>query len=184
MDGFCEQVVKTKRSATDKILAVVYVLMSLLIPAVCITLAYVIVAYFVYIGLFLLMALVPLSILLIKNQNIEYEYQVVDDYIAVDKIVAKRKRKKVVRMKMDEFKNIIKFNDKNYNDIKINKYYICVDDIDADDVYAFIFYNEARGNCALVIRPNEKILKGMRPKLQTDLQVKVIKILREQNDNS
>lgn len=184
MDGFCEQVVKVNRTAKDNILAVVYVVMALVIPAVCISLAYVIVPYFIYIGMFLLMALIPLSIWLIKNQTIEYEYQIVDNYIAVDKIVAKRKRKKIVRIRLEDVKDIVKFNDDSYSGAKINKYFICVEDIEAKGVYALSFRNEARGNCALVIKPDENILKGMRPKLVPELQVKVLKILRNTDENS
>lgn len=95
MDGFCEQVVKRKRKAKDNILAVVYIVMALLIPAVCISLAYVITAYFIYIGFFLLLALVPLALLLINYQKVEYEYSVVDNTLNVDKIIAKRRRKRL-----------------------------------------------------------------------------------------
>ena len=95
MDGFCEQVVKKKRTVKDNIMAVVYILLTIGLPALCIALAYVIVAYFIYIGLFVLIAMVPLTIWLISNQKVEFEYQVVDEYLLIDKIVAKRKRKKI-----------------------------------------------------------------------------------------
>ena len=166
MDGFCEQVVKRKRKAKDNILAVVYILLSLIIPAVCISLAYVISAYFIYIGFFLLIALVPTALLLINYQKIEYEYSVVDNTLNVDKIIAKRRRKKMV-----------KFNEK-YTGKKINKYFIAVDDVNDDDVYAFTFYNEARGNLAVVMKPNNTILEGMRPKLNPSIQIQVVKLLR------
>ena len=138
MDGFCEQVVKRKRKAKDNILAVVYILLSLIIPAVCISLAYVISAYFIYIGFFLLIALVPTALLLINYQKIEYEYSVVDNTLNVDKIIAKRRRKKIVRIRIDEIKEMVKFNEK-YTGKKINKYFIAVDDVNDDDVYAFTF---------------------------------------------
>ena len=178
MDGFCEQVVKVKRKPKDNVLAVIYVLLSLGLPALCITLAYVIVPYFIYIGLFVLIGGVPLAILLIKNQKIEFEYQVVDNFLLVDKIIAKRKRKKILRVKIDEFKSIDKFNDSNYSGRKINKFFISVNDVEEQGVYAFSFYNEARGNCAVVMRPDKNILEGMRPKLMPELQLKVVKMLR------
>ena len=177
MDGFCEQVVKRKRKAKDNILAVVYIVMALLIPAVCISLAYVITAYFIYIGFFLLLALVPLALLLINYQKVEYEYSVVDNTLNVDKIIAKRRRKKIVRLRIDEIKEMVKFNEK-YTGKKINKYYIAVDDVNDDDVYAFTYYNEARGNLAVVMKPNNTILEGMRPKLNRSIQIQVVKLLR------
>lgn len=177
MDGFCEQVVKKNRCAKDNVLAVVYILMALGIPALCIGLAYVITAYFIYIGLFLLVALVPLAILMINYQKVEFEYQVVDNILVVDKIIAKRRRKKIVRIRVDEIKEMTKFNEK-YSGKKINKYFIAVDNVEEDDVYAFVFYNEARGHCAIVMKPNKTILEGMRPKLNPDIQLKVVKMLR------
>ena len=178
MDGFCEQVVKKKRTMKDNIMAVVYILLTLGLPALCIALAYVIVAYFIYIGLFVLIAMVPLTIWLISNQKVEFEYQVVDDYLLIDKIVAKRKRKKIIRVKLSEIKDIVKFNEK-YTGKKINKYFLCIDEVNNPDAYAFVFYNEARGNCAAVMLPNEKILNGMRPRLLPEMQLKVVKMLRE-----
>ena len=72
MDGFCEQVVKKKRTVKDNIMAVVYILLTIGLPALCIALAYVIVAYFIYIGLFVLIAIVPLSILSFVFINFKY----------------------------------------------------------------------------------------------------------------
>jgi hypothetical protein len=178
MDGFCEQVVKTNRKMKDNILAGVYILLTILLPVICICLAYIIVPYFIYIGLFILIAMIPTTIWLISNQKIEFEYQVVDNFLVVDKIIAKKRRKKIVRIRIDEIKEIVKFSDNNYKGKKINKYFICVDDINADDVYGFTFYNEARGNCAIVMCPNETILMGMRTKLNPALQVQVLKQVR------
>ena len=88
------------------------------------------------------------------------------------------KRKKIIRVKLSEIKDIVKFNEK-YTGKKINKYFLCIDEVNNPDAYAFVFYNEARGNCAAVMLPNEKILKGMRPKLLPEMQLKVVKMLRE-----
>lgn len=181
MTGFCEQVVKKKRTAKDNVMAVIYFLLAIGIPATCILLAYVISAYFIYIGFFVLIAAIPSAIWMVSNQKIEYEYQVVDNFLVVDKVVAKRKRRKIIRVKIDEFKSIVKFNDENYNGKKINKYYICIDELDNPNALAFNYYSDAKGNCALVIIPDEKILTGMRPKLTSELQVQVIKMLREKN---
>ena len=50
--------------------------------------------------------------------------------------------------------------------------------VNDDDVYAFTFYNEARGNLAVVMKPNNTILEGMRPKLNPSIQIQVVKLLR------
>ena len=60
----------------------------------------------------MLIAMVPLTIWLISNQKVEFEYQVIDGYLLIDKIVAKRKRKKILRVKLSEIKDIVKFNEK------------------------------------------------------------------------
>lgn len=177
MDGFCEQVVKKHRTVKDNIMVVFYILITLGVPALCIALAYVITPYFIYIGLFLLIALIPSCIWMISNQKVEFEYQVVDNFLIVDKIIAKRKRRKILRIRIDEIKEMVKFNEE-YKGKKINKYFICVDDVSADDVYAFVFYNEARGNCAVVMSPNKTTLEGMRPRLMPEIQVQVLKLLR------
>lgn len=183
MDGFCEQVVKKKRTVRDNIMTVIYILLAIGLPVVCILLAYALsIAYFIYIGFFVLIAAVPSAIWLISNQKVEFEYQVVDNYIVIDKVIAKRKRKKILRLKLDEFKSIVKFNDDNYNGKKVNKFFICIDEVNNPNALAFNFFNEGRGNCALVIIPNEKILNGMRPKLLPELQLKVVKMLKDKEN--
>ena len=119
----------------------------------------------------------PTALLLINYQKIEYEYSVVDNTLNVDKIIAKRRRKKIVRIRIDEIKEMVKFNEK-YTGKRINKYFIAVDNVNDDDVYAFTFYNEARGNLAVVMEPNNTILEGMRPKLNPSIQIQVVKLLR------
>lgn len=184
MDGFCEQVVKVDRKKKDNILAVIYILLALGLPALCICIAYILNAYYNYggyfaeIALFVLIATIPLAILLIKNQRTEFEYQVVDNYLLVDKIIDKRKRKKILRVKIDEFKSLDKFSDSNYSGRKINKFFVAVNDVEEEGVYAFSFYNEARGNCAVVMKPAKNILEGMRPKLMPELQIKALKLIR------
>jgi hypothetical protein len=123
--------------------------------------------------------MIPTTIWLISSQRVEFEYQVVDDFLVVDKIIAKKRRKKIIRIQLDKIKEIVKFNDNNYKGKKINKYFICVDDVNADDTLALIFFNEARGNCAVVISPNDKILRGMKPRLLPELQIKVLNLLRQ-----
>lgn len=181
MDGIYEQVVKKHRNLKDNIKAIAYILFSLLVPVVCVLLAVnkIVSAYFVYIGFFLLIALVPLALWLINLQKTEFEYQVIDNTLFLDKILAKRKRKKIVKIRIDEIKSIVNFSDANYKGKKINKYFIGVDDINDKNALAFVFYNEARGNCAAVLTPDKNILTGMRPKLAPELQVQVLKMIRE-----
>lgn len=178
MDGFCEQVVKKKRNFKDNIMVAIYIMLTLGLPVLCGMLGYVVNFYFIYVGFFVFIGMVPLTIWLISNQKVEFEYQVIDDYLLVDKIVAKRKRKKIVRVKLCEIKDVVKFNEE-YKGKKINKYYICIDEVNNPDAYAFVFYSDARGNCAVVMLPDERILNGMRPKLMSELQLKIIKMLRE-----
>ena len=74
-------------------------MLTLGLPVLCGMLGYVVNFYFFYVGFFVFIGMVPLTIWLISNQKVEFEYQVIDDYLLVDKIVAKRKRKKIVRKK-------------------------------------------------------------------------------------
>ena len=99
-DIFIEQLVKKKRTMKDRIIFIAVILMVILIPTTFVILATqkIVVAYFIYVAFFLLCFGIWFIWFVRSHQNIEYEYQVVQDTLVVSKIIAKRNRKEIMKL--------------------------------------------------------------------------------------
>lgn len=175
-DIFIEQLVKKKRKVKDRIIFIVTLLLVILIPVLFIVLAkmQILIAYFIYIAFFLLLFGVWLVWFIRTNQNVEYEYQMVQEVIVVSKITAKRKRKEIVKIDVKLFDRLAKAKDdsvKNLNFMKV--YEACADFYDEENTYYAVYQHPAYGRTALFFTPNEKILNAMKPYLKKDIVLKL-----------
>lgn len=170
MDIYFEQVVKRKRNAKSIGIIVLTVFMLFCLPALCIALAYIIQAYFIYIGLFVLIIGIYLAWYIITSQRVEFEYSVNGGMLDIAKIVSKRKRKRLARIDIKEIDLFCKFNDKRIQEKNYAKqFYVAEDPKDKENTYAAVYSDPARGRCLLVFTPNEKIREGMKPHLKKDI---------------
>lgn len=169
MDIFIEQLVKKKRKMIDIAKTVLYVLLPIIVPSICVLLAYVTSPYFIYIGLFCMIALIYIAWYLITCQAVEFEYCVTNSNITIDRIVAKRKRKKLVDMEIRSFDLLCKASDKRITNKKFAKMIIAASDIDSDSTYAATYNSEAYGSCVLFFTPDERTLTAMRPYLKREI---------------
>lgn len=175
-DIFIEQLVKKKRTIKDRVLFIAVILMVILIPVTFGTLALkqIIMGYFFWIAFFLFVFGIWFIWFFRSHQNVEFEYQVVQDILVVSKIIAKRKRKEIMKLdvrtidKLEKGDNpeIKKLNFVRVYDAAVNSFN------DKDTTYA-VYQNAALGRCALLFNPNEKILNGMKPYLDKDIVLKI-----------
>lgn len=175
-DIFIEQLVKKKRNIKDRIVFIATVIFVVLIPVLFIVLAkmQVLVAYFIYIAFFLLIFGVWLIWFIRTNQNVEYEYQMVQDTIVVSKITAKRKRKTIVKIDVKLFDRLAKANDESVKNLNFMKVYeACEDFADDENTYYAVYQHPAYGRTALFFTPNEKTLNAMKPYLKKDIVLKL-----------
>lgn len=170
MDIFVEQLVKKEKTVRDRLITVCIVLCVVLLPLACVALAYITsIYYFMMVAFFVLIAAVYGAWYFITAQNVEYEYSVTNSNITVDKVVAKRKRKRIVSFDIKKIEEMGRFDDKDYEKRKYDKL-MCASASDfGEDVYAAVFYIEKYGNCLLLFSPNEKVLEAMRPYLKREI---------------
>lgn len=75
----------------------------------------------------------------ITAQNVEYEYSVTNSNITVDKVIAKRKRKRIVSFDIKKIEEMGKFDDKDYEKRKYDKLMFASASDFGADVYAAVF---------------------------------------------
>lgn len=170
MDNLVEQVVKRKKNAKYFMNIALIILGAILIP-VTLTIVSLILqkAYVFYIALFALLFCIYGAWMLVTGQSIEYEYATLSGTFRVDKIIAKRNRKNVVKLDIKNIDDMFKYSDEEMGKRKFNKIYNTGADDYSTDNYVATFVSEAKGKCAVVFSPKEKLLNGMRPYLKHDI---------------
>ncbi len=175
-DIFIEQLVKKKRTVKDRVVFIAVILAVILIPLTFIILATrkLILAYFIYIAVFLLFFGIWFIWYVRSHQNIEFEYQVVQDTLVVSKIIAKRKRKEIMKLDVRTIDRLLKGDDPELKKLNFVKVYDAAEQSfkDSDTTYA-VYQHAVHGRCALMFTPNEKVLNSMKPYLKKDIVLKV-----------
>ena len=174
MDNLVEQVVKREKNSKYYMNIVLIILVAVLIPLSLIALALIIKqAYIIYIALFSGLFCIYFAWLFITGLSIEYEYSSLGGTFRVDKIIAKRNRKNVLKLDVKMIDDIFKYSDSEMGKRKFHKVYNVGATDFSEDNYVFTFHSEAKGNCAVVFSPKEKTLEGIRPYLKHEVARKL-----------
>ncbi|MBE6825100.1 MAG: MFS transporter [Ruminococcaceae bacterium] len=174
MDNLVEQVVKREKNAKYYLNIVLIILGAILIPTTFIVIALLSRrAYFIYIALFLALFCIYGLWYFITALNIEYEYGFLAGTFRVDKIIAKRNRKNILKIDAKAIDDIFKYSDEEMSKRTFNKVYQVGASDYSDDNYVFTFVSEARGKCAVVFSPKEKTLAALRPYLKHEVSKKL-----------
>lgn len=159
MDLFCEQLVKYKKNVMDKIQNISMVLATLILGVLVFTLLLrftgMIVISFALAGL-----VIYLGFCLVSNTSKEFEYIITNADIDIDKIIAGRKRKRVISTNMRNFTGFGKYKD---STPKFSGTVINVSDNCIDSVYYAEVKDNKRGNVRILFSPNEKLITHIKP---------------------
>lgn len=175
-DIFIEQLVNKKRTMKDRIIFIAVILMVILIPVTFAALALkqVIMGYFFWIAFFMFCFGVWFIWFVRSHQNVEFEYQVVQDILVVSKIIAKRKRKEIMKLDVRTIDKLEKGDDPEIRKMNFVRVYDAAEQSsdDKNTTYA-VYQHAALGKCALLFNPNERVLNGMKPYLKKEIVLKV-----------
>lgn len=160
MDFFNECIVKKKRTSQDTMSSIIIVLVAVML------------LYLILIQLSMgkVVFLIPVEIAIViycsyrlwTSLNVEFEYSVTNGDLDIDKITAKKRRKKIVRVKLKDFEYFAPLDDKHISvaeDKSVNKVIDVSSDIDSPNVYFAIYFNNSEKIC-LLFEPNEKMIKN------------------------
>lgn len=175
MDAFCEQVVKRKSGAKQKILSGMLVAFFALLESLTIAL-YVVapqVFWILFTFIIAVVAVLILTIALPKINKVEYDYSVVGNIFYADKVIDRKKRKSFVRVEINTIEDMGIINKKTDNipRTKYAKVRDCSTGVLEGSHYC-VYHEAGKGKCLLIFSPNEKIVKGMRPHLVREVVMK------------
>ncbi|MEG0615013.1 MAG: hypothetical protein RR540_04590 [Oscillospiraceae bacterium] len=161
MDVFIEQLVTKASSVKDTALKLLLGFGSVLIS----------IALFILLGMLLGMFAVAVllsagclygAFYLISNFDVEYEYIVTNGEIDIDKVVAKRKRKRLLSAKVSSFKDFGRYSSS--PDTNTTTTFAAGSGLIEEEFYAD-FTHPKYGEVRLIFSPNERVLAAIKPYL-------------------
>ncbi len=161
MDVFVEYLVKKKNGAKEWALWVLIGAGALLLFAVLMYLGMLFSAFSMVTTLLAFGALYG-GYLLITNMNVEYEYIVTNGEMDVDKIIARRRRKRLLTANARSFEKFGPFKlEEHQNGQYQNRVYACTSPNDPGCFYAVLTHPKL-GRTLLVFTPNDRVLNAMK----------------------
>lgn len=172
MDVFVEQIVKKRRDMKDNLLAVGLVVLAIVLIFVIFLLS----ANIPMIGSFGLLLAVGAGFgayWLITSQSLEFEYAVTNGDITVDKIIARRKRKRVVTVDAKNIEAMGKYKAQDHAQKNYDKRLMTAADANREDAWYISFRKTELGHVLLVFSPDERTLNAIRPFMNRQLAFEV-----------
>lgn len=105
--------------------------------------------------------------------RVEYEYAFLSSTLRVDKVIAKRRRRKIIKLDVKSIDDFFPYNDEEMGSRKFKKIYRACAYEFSEDNYVACFRYEGRGNCALIFTPNEDFINAMKPYFSAELKKKL-----------
>lgn len=99
--------------------------------------------------------------ILATSLNLEFEYIYTNGEIDFDKIIAKRKRKRVITIRISSFDEFGRYDAQKTNLSKFTVKYDLSSSLLADDAYYATFHNKEGKDCILLFNPSERLLEAI-----------------------
>ncbi len=154
MDVFVEKLVRKKKTPADYMIYAAFAVLT--VPAMIGTLYVPIIKYIA----FIFMAGIAYGVYFVVNsRNIEFEYAVTNGEIDIDRITAKRRRKRLYSGDCRSFDILAKLDSRHYtqNIRDIQQKIEAVSDMKSKDVY-FFTVNTKEGKTAVFFEPDKRML--------------------------
>lgn len=168
MDTFVEQIVAKKKDGRE-----IALILGVVFAASMIFLA----------TLLFLGAILPLAFLvwcgvgygawwLITQQNIEFEYCITNGDIDIDKIIARRKRKRIVSVGGHKIEQAGKYDPARFQGRHFDRFVMAAPSLTSEGLYYFTYHSKKSGSTLVVFQPDERVqgalYKGLQKLVQLD----------------
>ena len=164
MDIFVEQIVKKKFGAKDYAITFLTVFAGLILLFLCLA--------FFPVALFLVLVGVCFgAYFIISSRNLEFEYSVTNGDLTIDKIVNRRKRKRVISLDLHNVEEMGKYNPEAHRAKNYVKRYMTGKNDDGRDGWFLCFNQPQTGMALVVFEPEEKVLNAVKPFLPRQVSV-------------
>ena len=170
MDNLVEQVVKKEKNFRYYINIILIILGAVLVPVTGCAIALIFtIPYMVHVSLFAALFCIYFAWYFISSLKVEYEYASFSGVFKVDKVIANRKRKKVVKVHLKDVDELFAYDDKVMAERSFKKVYGVSDDNYSKENYVMVFSLSKNNKRAIIFKPNEEMLKSFRVYLPREI---------------
>lgn len=173
MDILVEQIEKRARSSKTLLIKIGTVAGILLLIFLCLVLSVVINFYFAVIAMFIVIASFYIIWYVFTSQNVEYEYSIISGTITIAKIIAKRKRKRVIVFETSKIEDMFEYDNRDFDTRLYSHIYDVRGETSGCETYAAVTLTEKHGRSVVLFNPNERFLEAMKPYLQRPLVLRL-----------
>ncbi len=159
MDVFIEHLVKKRPTGADTAKKIGLVLAVVVILAACILFMP---PQFLTLSFLILCGACYGAYWLISGMNIEYEYILTNGEIDVDKIIAQRKRKRLITVNVKTFEAFGPYKAAEHANRSYDNRVLACESEDSEGVYYAAFQHSTLGHCLLVFNPDDRVLNGIK----------------------
>lgn len=173
MDVFVEQIVK-KRSTTKDIAVIAGIILAALI--LCFAFAIILPMFVPALGaisLFLVAGTIFGAYWLITSMDLEFEYASTNGDLTIDKIIHRRKRKRIINLDSKDIESMGKYQAADHAQKSYDKRINTARDESAEDCWYITMRHNKFGHILLTFSPDERTLNSLKPFIKRQLAVEV-----------
>lgn len=167
MDNYSEQLVARRRNNSDIAKLIGIGLGTILVASA-------IMFFAIMLGFFSLVIIAVLilflGVWLMSNQSIEYEYILTNDEIDIDKIIGRRKRKRMITLNLKSAEEFAQYPPEKDSGADATVY---ASSGTEQDAYYLLVNHSGYGRVKLIFNPNEKMRESIIQELPNALRVKI-----------
>lgn len=153
LDTFVEQIIVRKKTKTQ----VAYAMLIMALTSILIVFS------FLFLGALALILMLPLGYgmwWLLTGMNIEYEYSITNGDIDIDRIIARRKRERVVSVSLQRVESAGQYVPEKFNGRQFDRVVMAAPSEKEEGLYYFNYRSKKRGHSLVVFQPDERIMEA------------------------
>lgn len=155
MDNFCEQLVEKKKTTADIVKMVAISLGLILGASACMVASiYLRFTFFVFVAV----GLLALGVWLVSGMNVEYEYIITNNEMDIDKIIGRRKRKRMITVDLSKTDDFGKYPSE--NNVESDTTVHATTGLEKNAHYLLVQHKDY-GKVKVIFNPNEKIREAI-----------------------
>ena len=174
MGNLVEQLVPKQKDVKYWLNIFLIILAAVGLPGILVALSFITgVRYLIVAAFFVLLFCIYGVWFFVTSLRVDYEYACLGSVLRVDRIIARRRRKPLIKFDIKSVSDFFRYDDREMGSRKISKVYRASAKEFSEENYVLIFRHEARGECALIFTPNEQMLEAIKPYFSAELKKKL-----------
>lgn len=163
LDTFVEQIIVRKKTKAQVVMAV----LTMAVASVLVVFSLLFLTPYAPI----LLVLIGVAMWwLLTGMNSEYEYCITNGDIDIDRIIARRKRERVVSVSLHKLETVGRYDPAKWQGRQVDRVVMAAPSEREEGLYCFSYRSKKRGHTLVVFQPNERVLEAFRAGLPRLLQ--------------